>query len=272
MEKQKTNWWIDLALLLAFWVSFFPDLTGLDVHQWLGVAVIGVILFHLALHWKWIETVTQRFISGIPAQTRIHYLADLGVMLGFVAILLTGLLISTWLDLPLYDLAAWTHVHLLVSVFTLLAVVLKLILHWRWISSSTRRFVFDPVFARSVGARHSPVDRRDFLKLSGILGAATVLTVHGLFHTSAEAQALSTTADSADAADPQPQATPSASTQPGPAAAEPTAADTPVPAAPTATAAPACVVLCPNGCSYPGRCRRYVDRNGNNLCDNGECL
>ena len=33
-----------------------------------------------------------------------------------------------------------------------------------------------------------------------------------------------------------------------------------------------CVVLCPNGCSYPGRCRRYVDSNNNQRCDLGECL
>lgn len=33
-----------------------------------------------------------------------------------------------------------------------------------------------------------------------------------------------------------------------------------------------CVVACPRGCSYPGECRDYVDLNGNNLCDLGECL
>jgi hypothetical protein len=33
-----------------------------------------------------------------------------------------------------------------------------------------------------------------------------------------------------------------------------------------------CTVRCPNGCSYPGRCRRYSDGNKNGLCDLGECL
>ncbi len=37
-------------------------------------------------------------------------------------------------------------------------------------------------------------------------------------------------------------------------------------------AATNCVVRCPNGCSYPGRCRRYIDGNNNGKCDLGECL
>jgi amino acid transporter len=236
MEKQKSNWWIDAILFAIFWISLFPDLTGLEIHQWLGLAAMAL------------------------------------VMLGFAMILLTGLLISTWLDLPLYDLAAWTHIHLMVSVFTLLLVVLKLILHWRWISNAVRRHVFDPVFIRNDSVRSVPVDRRDFLKLTGFLGAATVLTVHGLFDQPAEGQAQSTSESAAEEINPQPAETAAASTQPAVSAAEGAAADTPAPVLPAATAEPACVVRCPNGCSYPGRCRRYVDLNGNNLCDNGECL
>jgi hypothetical protein len=33
-----------------------------------------------------------------------------------------------------------------------------------------------------------------------------------------------------------------------------------------------CTVRCPNGCSYPGGCRRYYDGNKNGKCDLGECL
>ena len=33
-----------------------------------------------------------------------------------------------------------------------------------------------------------------------------------------------------------------------------------------------CLVLCPRACVFPGECRDYLDKNGNNLCDLGECL
>jgi hypothetical protein len=270
MAKAKIHWRIDLALLSLFWFSFFPDFTGLEIHQWIGIAAMVLALWHLLAHWSWVESITLNFFSRAPSRARICYLLDLGVMTGFIMILSTGLWISTWLDLPIYDLAAWTHVHLMVSVFTLLLVVLKIILHWRWVANAVRRFVFDPVFARSrTGAVQrpvNPVDRRDFLKLAGVLGAASVLTVHGLFDGAAETQAQV----------PSVEAQPASALPTGGAideTATQSAADPEIPAA-TATAEPAvaCTVRCPNGCSYPGRCRRYTDANANGLCDNGECL
>jgi hypothetical protein len=272
MEKAKTNWRIDAALLALFWISFFPDFTGLEVHQWIGIAAVGLALGHLLAHWSWVENVTLGFFSRAPSRARIYYLLDLGVMAGFIMILTTGLLISTWLDLPIYDLAAWTHVHLMASVFTLLLVVLKIVLHWRWVANTVRRHVLDPVFARpkpgSLPRPANPVDRRDFLKLAGVLGAATVLTVHGLFDETDEAQAQAPSPDAQPAgAGAVPQTVESTAEPSTPSAASP------VVQAPTDTAVPAaCVVRCPNGCSYPGRCRRYTDANANGLCDNGECL
>lgn len=282
MEKAKSNWWIDLILFIIFWISFFPDFTGLEIHQWLGIAAMALALWHLIKHWTWVETVTLRFFSHTSTQARMNYLVDLGVMLGFVMILMTGLLISTWLNLPLYDLAAWTHIHLMVSVFTLLLVVLKLILHWRWVANAGRRYVLDPVFLRAgtdgLQRPVNPVDRRDFLKLTGVLGVAAVATIHGLFDDAQAAQAQSVLPDLSETDNSHPTATATPSQEPLDAAAGSIPSEAistqaaPTLEPPTAEPTTACVVLCPNGCSYPGRCRRYVDLNGNNLCDNGECL
>jgi hypothetical protein len=32
-----------------------------------------------------------------------------------------------------------------------------------------------------------------------------------------------------------------------------------------------CSVVCDQGCTYPGECRRYIDENGNDICDLTEC-
>jgi len=49
----------------------------------------------------------------------------------------------------------------------------------------------------------------------------------------------------------------------------------PTQALPTPTATSVSVVqtgvaLCRYSCPYPGKCRKYVDNNGNGLCDRGE--
>lgn len=86
------------------------------------------------------------------------------------------------------------------------------------------------------------------------------------------------TIPTADAAPVQPTAAPE--TQGEPASAPPLVAatatgvpptSTPVPTmAPTTTPDRPVQVLCPFGLvndPYPGRCRRYVDKNGNGICD-----
>lgn len=125
---------------------------------------------------------------------------------------------------------------------------------------------------RSPGAA---MDRRQFLKWMGLVGvvaavgAGAGLRVMGnaLAGVASEQQA-SAPAGAADVAE-----VPATST----AVAQSSAAATPQPTAtPVATTqsttSSTCVVRCPNGCSYPGRCKRYTDSNGNGRCDWGECM
>lgn len=44
---------IDAALAAAFLVAYRPTLTGMDLHEWLAVALAAICLFHLALNWDW---------------------------------------------------------------------------------------------------------------------------------------------------------------------------------------------------------------------------
>jgi hypothetical protein len=282
MAQHKTHWRIDLMLLALFWASCFPNFTGLELHQWLGVAAAGLAAWHMLAHWKWILAVTRRFFSGTAFQARLFYVLDAGVLLGFCMILLTGMMISTWLDLPLYDFAAWTHVHLMVSVFTLLLAAVKLLLHWRWVAASVRQFVFSrasmPIDARDPQRPGYPVGRRDFLKLTGILGAASAVTIHGMIDKSLRASNSSSITDQPGDGNPQPSATAASPLQtsdqnPDPPAPVPAPLEAiPTPDPPAMELTYSCTVRCPNGCVYPGQCRRYTDSNHNGRCDNGECL
>ena len=64
-NTQKHNWWIDAALFGAFLLTFFLDLTGLALHQWLGVAAGALALYQLARHWTWMRAVrcSQQWFS-----------------------------------------------------------------------------------------------------------------------------------------------------------------------------------------------------------------
>ncbi len=70
--KPKMHWIADAILFTSFVMSFFLNLTGLALRQWLGIGIGGLALYHLIVHWKWVETVTQRFLK-CNWRMRVYY-------------------------------------------------------------------------------------------------------------------------------------------------------------------------------------------------------
>jgi len=308
-SKSKTHWIIDTVLFAGFVFAFLLDLTGLSLHQWLGIG-LGVLAFHhLVGHWNWVVVITDRLFKHTSGQARRCYIIDVGLLLGFYLILLTGLAISTWVVLPLSppEYIGLKNIHVAVSIITLLLVIVKVGLHWRWIITTANRHILTR--EKSTGRRRSrrlvsarvSADRRDFLKLMSLVSAAAVVAtgsaLDGIYWPSDEEPV-----DNIDIVKaPQqnidiPKTVPTSAqvlqlpTAPPQVLSQPTLiqTDTPTEIPPLSTptqvesppptlilespSSPSCVVRCNRRCSYPGRCRRYVDANQNGLCDLGECM
>ncbi|NTU63575.1 MAG: hypothetical protein HGB05_09255, partial [Chloroflexi bacterium] len=166
-NKQKHHWLIDAALFSTFLLSFWLQLTGVALHQWLGVAIGAVAGYHLFTHWNWVKAVTERFFKQTSAQARLYYVVDAAVLIGLATISVTGLVISTWFDLVLTNYALWKSLHVIASIGTLGAVVIKLGLHWRWIVATARRYILpQPPQPAPIPATNG-LGRREFLRLMG---------------------------------------------------------------------------------------------------------
>ena len=74
--SHQTHWLIDLGLLAGYLLSFYLDLTGVNLHQWLGVGVTVLALIHLILHWDWVTAVVNRFFGKTCGRSRIYLLLD----------------------------------------------------------------------------------------------------------------------------------------------------------------------------------------------------
>ncbi len=223
-----------------------------------------------------------RLFEGTNNRSRLYLLIDILLACGFGLIIGTGLLMSTWLDLPLVNYEFWRVNHILFSTATLILVALKLILHWRWIIATMRKLhTIRPGLRANVPSVQVPaspalMSRRQFLGVAGVIGAGTLVAVNSAIksmHLLEDAQ-TSVSAQEISTSPPAPQATPGAESTSTPVSEVPTstlATPTTIPA--TATVTPtSCIVRCNRHCSYPGQCRRYIDLNNNRLCDNGECL
>jgi hypothetical protein len=141
-HKPKANWYLDALLFGGLLLVLSLDLTGRTVHQWLGLAVGTLALYHLAVHGSWVAAVTRRFFRRVSRQARLYYAVDAGLAAGFATILATGLVISSWLDLTLDRYAVLSSAHTRAAVLTLALVVVKIGLHWRSIAAVARRGIF----------------------------------------------------------------------------------------------------------------------------------
>jgi cytochrome b len=68
--------YVDVILLVALLLLFSPRLTGLPVHEWLGMALAGVVALHLLLSWSWISASTRRFAIRTDWRARVNYLLN----------------------------------------------------------------------------------------------------------------------------------------------------------------------------------------------------
>lgn len=257
-STQKSRWLVDAALFTGFILAFLLDLTGLIVHQWLGLAVFALAAYHLFDHDSWVTSITRRFFGKLAARSRFYYLLDAALMVGFITITVTGLIISSWLNLLLAGYDAWLFVHIAASIATLLVTVLKLALHWRWIVLVTKNiFTGQSVLAQLPAAgpalvgRREFVRRRDFIRLMGVVGIGSTIALASSIKS---LRAGINTESSAAAANSSSISQSSASA-----------------ASSSASTSSTCSVRCRKGCAFPGRCRKYVDTNSSGRCDLGEC-
>ncbi len=285
-NKQQTNWTIDAMLFGGLICAFFMDETGLPFHQWLGIAVGILSNYHLLTHWNWVKSVARQFFGKTAGKARMYIVMDSAMAIGFLTIVSTGLAMSTWLDLQLTNYLVWKTVHITASVFTLLATMIKISLHWKWIVKTARRLSFSPsVSSPQLAEARIPVTsqvmvgRRDFLKMMGVVGAAAIwasvkafdelesqATVDSQNQTTqsevAQSQSVSTTAN---------QSTNSTAVSETSSNTVAQQSDTYVTNVVESGSSVSCASQCRDNCSFPGRCHKYIDSNGNGRCDNSEC-
>ena len=151
----KVNLFLDAAIFVAFLLALDPRLTGIAIHEWLGLAGAAAVVVHLLLHWEWIVGVTRRFLGRTSGAARLNYVVDVLFFIDLVVISLSGLMVSQAL-LPLLGLAApggafWLVAHALSADLAVVLVAVHAALHWKWIVNAVRRYVLRP--AAAVGKR-----------------------------------------------------------------------------------------------------------------------
>lgn len=136
--RLKTTFWLDAILLVSVCALHIVPFTGLFVHEWLGLFMVGMVFTHLLLSWSWIASQSKRLFA-ISARARINYVLNLSLFATITAVIFSGILISQKVVPVLTGAQAgemnwhWDSLHLHFSGYMLRLSGLHLAINWEWV-------------------------------------------------------------------------------------------------------------------------------------------
>ena len=144
--RLRTTFWLDVTLLLSVCALETVPFTGLILHEWIGLVMVGMVLAHLLLSWSWIASQTRRFFARQSARARINYLLNLILFACITAVIYTGILISQKAIPALTGAKTaadidwrWDSLHDWFSNFVIIFSGLHLAINWDWALAAGRK-------------------------------------------------------------------------------------------------------------------------------------
>ena len=131
-----------------------------EIHNWLSVILLGIIILHIVLHWSWIvETLrrTKNYFSGPVRKVTEQYIASVLLFIMFAADCFSGFVL--WLILPrgsldYYNMISgsgrtfwglqrniWLDIHAWVATLIVAVIIIHLILNWKWIIGVSKKIL-----------------------------------------------------------------------------------------------------------------------------------
>lgn len=142
------NYFIDLLALIGLLIALEPRMTGISFHEWFALALAGLIVIHIVIHWQWVANVTRRFFKHINDLSRWKYTLDTAVFISFTIAIFSGFMVSESV-LPYFGLArstnvAWRNLHSVSSYLTLILIACHVAMNWAWVKKTSRSVVSAP--------------------------------------------------------------------------------------------------------------------------------
>jgi hypothetical protein len=140
---------LDLTMFGAFLAVSNPHLTGISVHEWLGVSFIGAVITHLLFNWEWIMNLGKTFFKKLWHQSRLNFVVDTLFFIAMTGVLFSGLMISKSvlpsMGIQLNVGQGWRSIHFMLSDASVILLGIHFALHWKWVVTNVGRYVVNPV-------------------------------------------------------------------------------------------------------------------------------
>lgn len=148
MWRLKAVFWLDVTLLVSICALQTVSFTGLVIHEWLGLAMVAMVLAHLLLAWSWIASQSTRLLAVQTIRSRVNYILNLILFACVTATIFSGILISQK-AIPAFTggkAAAnmdwrWDTLHNQFSGAVIILSAFHLAINWDWVLAALQKFV-----------------------------------------------------------------------------------------------------------------------------------
>ncbi len=132
----------DAVVLAVYLLAANPSITGLAVHEWVGLGALFVLVTHLAMHWDWVAETLARAVHRRGVRLA-KVLLDVLLVLVFMVCCVSGAMVSGAI-LPALGLYAegywlWDPLHMASAKLLLALIIVHVAANWRLVVAGLRR-------------------------------------------------------------------------------------------------------------------------------------
>jgi hypothetical protein len=166
MSRTERNFWLDVTIFVALLITTitgfilwlviphkldivflgFSRSVWVTTHICLGVVGLAGIVLHIVWHWGWLKALRGRPLAEMKEKLRANRVVDRIMWITYITTNVFGAIAwALHFGDDIYVVSVPDRLHVVFGVAWTILTIVHLALHWKWITSTTQRYIALPL-------------------------------------------------------------------------------------------------------------------------------
>lgn len=142
MKKIHVKILIDILMTILFICLTKIKITGMHMHEVLGIIVTLLVIIHLALNFSWVKAITLKiFDKNLNYKIKITYCINVLLAILVCIIFISGILVSVTIftNISTANRGTWAFIHRKAALITFILIIVHALLNIKMIKSHCKK-------------------------------------------------------------------------------------------------------------------------------------